>query len=205
MLSTAHHPPPAAAAQRGFTLIELMVTITLLGLLLGLAGPSFTLWTRNAQVRAVSDTLQNGARLAQTEAVRRNRQVVFFLSNDSGCTASTAPAANGAFWAVRSVPLTAGDAAETVQCGNLSDRAEGVAITGPTAICFNSAGRQTANASPGAGSAACTLDASGRSTYDIAVPGGDRPLRVLVTLGGQVRQCDPARTLSASAPDGCPT
>jgi type IV fimbrial biogenesis protein FimT len=27
---------------------------------------------------------------------------------------------------------------------------------------------------------------------------------VLVSLGGQVRLCDPARTLSASAPDGCP-
>ncbi len=204
MLTAAHRHRPGAG-QRGFTLIELMVTITLLGILLGLAAPSFTLWTRNAMVRTVSDTLQNGARLAQTEAVRRNRQVVFFLTNDSACTASTTPAANGAFWAVRSVALTAGDTATTVQCGNLADRAEGVTITGPTAICFNSAGRQTANTSPGAGTATCTLDATGRSTYDIAVPGGDRPLRVLVTLGGQVRQCDPARTLSASAPDGCPT
>ncbi|MDP3225459.1 MAG: GspH/FimT family pseudopilin, partial [Rubrivivax sp.] len=182
---------------------------TLLALLLGLAAPAFTVWTRNAKVRTVSDTLQNGARLAQTEAVRRNRQVVFFLSNDSTCDATTAPAANGPFWAIRSVALTAGDAAVTVQCGTVADRAEGVGITGPTAICFNSAGRQVANASPGAGTATCTLDATGLSSYDVAMTGtardGDRPLRVLVTLGGQVRQCDPARTLSASAPDGCPT
>jgi type IV fimbrial biogenesis protein FimT len=191
--------------QRGFTVIELMVTITLLALLLGLAAPSFTLWTRNAQVRTVSDTLQNGARLAQAEAVRRNRQVVFFLTNDQGCTAATAPAANGSFWAIRSVPLVAGDPAQTVQCGNLSDRAGSVAITGPTAICFNSMGRQVANPSPGAGSATCTLANSGLSVYDVSVAGGDRPLRVLVALGGQVRQCDPARTLSASHPDGCPS
>lgn len=194
----------SGTGQRGFTLIELMVTITLLALLLGLAAPSFTLWTRNAQVRAVSDALQNGARLAQSEAVRRNRQVVFFLTNDSACDATTAPAVNGSFWAIRSVPLTAGDAAVTVQCGNLSDRAEGVAIDGPTAICFNSAGRQTANASPGAGSASCTLAGSGLSSYDLTATGGDRRLRVLVTLGGQIRQCDRDRTLSASDPDGCP-
>ena len=185
-----------------------MVTIALLGVLLGLAAPSFSLWTRNAQVRTVSDALQNGARQAQTEAVRRNRQVVFFLSNDTGCSASTAPAANGSFWAIRSVPLTAGDPAETVRCGNLADSSRGVTLVGPTAICFNSMGRQVVNASPGAGTASCALDASGRSTYDVAavgsVVGSDRPLRVLVTVGGQVRQCDPARILSATAPDGCP-
>ena len=199
-----HPQPRRQSRQRGFTLIELMVTITLLGILLSLAAPSFSLWTRNARVRTVGDALQTGARLAQTEAVRRNRQVVFFLSNDAGCSASTAPAANGAFWAIRTVPLTAGDPAETVQCGNVSDVASGVAITGPTAVCFNSMGRQAANASPGAGTATCTLAASGVSSYDVAALGSDRPLRVLVTLGGQVRQCDPARTLSATAPDGCP-
>lgn len=196
---------PAPRRQRGFTLIELMVTISLLAILLGLAAPAFSVWTRNAQVRTVSDALQSGARLAQTEAVRRNRQVVFFLTNDAACTASTAPAANGAFWVIRTVPLTAGDPAVTVQCGNLSDRAADVTIAGPTAICFNSMGRQTANASPGAGTATCTLAAAGVNTYDLASTGSDRPLRVLVALGGQVRQCDPARVLSATAPDGCPT
>ena len=37
-----------------------------------------------------------------------------------------------------------------------------------------------------------------------AVAGRDRPLRVLVSLGGQVRMCDPAKILSAAAPEGCP-
>ena len=192
------------ARQRGLTLIELMVTISLLALLLGLAAPSFTEWIRNAAVRTVSDALQNGARLAQAEAVRRNRQMVFFLTNSATCNAATAPAADGSFWAIRTVPLVAGDVVETVQCGQLADVAAGVFIDGPTAICFNSAGRQVANASPGIGTTTCSLDASGTSTYDLSVTGGTRPLRVLVTLGGQVRQCDPARTLSATAPDGCP-
>ncbi len=190
--------------QQGLTLIELVVTIALLAMLLGLAAPSFSEWLRNAQVRAVADTLQNGTRLAQAEAVRRNRQVVFFLTNDAACTNSTAPTADGAFWAIRTVPLIVGESAEVVQCGQLADVAEGVRISGPTALCFNSAGRQVANPGPGIASAACVLDASGTSEYELNVTGGTRPLRVLVTLGGQVRLCDPARTLSATAPDGCP-
>jgi type IV fimbrial biogenesis protein FimT len=191
--------------QRGLTLIELMVTISLLALLLGLAAPSFREWTRNNQVRTVTDALQNGARLAQAEAVRRNRQVVFFLTNDATCDTDTAPADDGAFWAIRTVPIVTGDPVEVVQCGQLADVAAGVAIDGPTAICFNSAGRQVANATPGVGTATCTLDATGRSTYNVSATGAARALRVLVSLGGQVRLCDPARTLSATAPDGCPT
>ena len=196
---------PRAGAQGGFTLLELIVTITLLALLLGLGAPAFTQWTRNAQVRTVSDTLQNGTRLAQAEAVRRNRQVVFFLTNSAACNASTAPAGGGAFWAIRTVPLVGGDdTAQTVQCGHVSDLAAGVTIAGPTAICFNSMGRQAANANPGLGGTTCTLDAAGISTYDVSALGADRALRVLVSVGGQVRQCDPARTLSATHPDGCP-
>lgn len=192
--------------QRGLTLVELMVTIALLALLLGLAAPAFSEWTRNAQVRTVADALQTGARLAQAEAVRRQRQTVFFLTNDSVCTtAGTAPADDGAFWAIRTVPFLAGDAAEMVQCGQLADVAQGVTLDGPTAICFNSLGRQVANASPGIGSTACALDSSGVSRYDVAATGSNRPLRVLVGIGGQVRACDPARTLSATAPDGCPS
>lgn len=194
-------------ANRGFTLVELVVTIALLGVLMGLAAPSFTTWVRNAQLRTVSDALQNGVRLAQTEAVRRSRQVVFFLTNTSSCTTSTSPAANGAFWAIKTVPLTSGETAEMVQCGNLSDRTGSVGITGPTAICFNSLGRQVANTSPGIGSTACSLASSGLSTYSVefaSAKTNDRPLRVLVTLGGQIRMCDPARTLSSTNPDGCP-
>jgi type IV fimbrial biogenesis protein FimT len=190
--------------QRGLTLIELMVTISVMALLLGLSAPSFAEWLRNAQVRTVSDALQNGARLAQTEAVRRSRQVVLFLTNDAACNTGTAPAANGAFWAIRTVPLIAGEDAEVVQCGQLKDVAAGVRIQGPTALCFNSAGRLVANPAPGFSAAACVLDASGTSGYEFHATGSTRPLRVLVTLGGQVRLCDPGRTLSATTPDGCP-
>lgn len=196
--------PRARAAPRGFTLIELMVTITLLALLLGLAAPAFSTWTRNAQVRSVSDTLQSGLRLAQAEAVRRNRQVVFFLTDTKDCATSAASAANGAYWQIRTVALMNGEATQALQCGVLNDVADRVSITGPRALCLNSMGRQVANAAPGVTGATCTLSNTGASLYDVAASGSDRSLRVSVSLGGQVRMCDPARAQSATSPDGCP-
>lgn len=204
MTGAAAGPRNGAAHQRGFTLVELMVTVVLMSLLLGLAAPNFRVWVRNAQVRTVSDALQNGMRLAQSEALQRSRQVVFFLTNDNACTTGIAAAANGVNWSIRTVPMTAGESAQVVQCGVLSDVAAGVAITGPTAVCFNSMGRQTENNATGVTGGNCTLAATGVSTYNVTATGAERALRVLLTLGGQARLCDPARTLSDSAPDGCP-
>jgi type IV fimbrial biogenesis protein FimT len=199
--------PARALARRahGITLVELMITIALMAMLLKLAAPPFANWVANARVRTVSDTLQNGIRMAQAEAVRRNRQVVFFLTNVSSCATTDASASNGRRWQIRTVPLFVGETVVAVQCGNLRDVAFNVTITGPRAICFNSAGRQVANATPGPTGAVCTLDAGGAaSRYDIAASNADRPQRVLVALGGQTRMCDPARVLGAGAPDGCP-
>jgi len=192
-----------ARRQRGLTMVELMVTLVLLSLLLGLAAPSFRLWINNAKVRTATDALQSGLRLAQAEAIRRNRQVVFFLTNDSACTTAIAANANGSFWGVRSVALVAGEATEAVQCGVLPDSVGGVAISGPTAVCFNSMGRQVENTNPGVTSASCALSGTGVSVYNVSAPMADRPLRVVVTLGGQTRMCDPARSLSSTQTDGC--
>lgn len=192
-------------AAAGFTLIELMVTLALLALVLRLAAPSFSQWTRNAQVRTTSDALQDGLRNAQAEATRRSRQVVFFLTNTAACTTAANATASGRFWQIRTAPLLAGEATEALQCGVLPEPVNAVAITGPTALCFNSVGRQVANAAPGVGAGfSCTLPAGGTHQYDVSATGSDRPLRVLVSLGGQVRQCDPARALAAASPDGCP-
>lgn len=202
MLSRVLPARRGCAARRGFSLVEFMVTVTLAALLLSLAVPSFVTWIRNAQVRAVADSLQNGLRLAQTEAVRRQRQVVFFLTASAACDTANTATANGRFWLIRTVPLLDGETAQVVQCGVLADVAAGATISGPTAICFSSSGRLVANLAPGGG-AACTASALNR--YDVARAGSDRSLQVTVSLGGQTRLCDPARTLSDTQPDGCPT
>ena len=199
--------------QRGFTLVELMIAIALLGLLMALAAPSFSTWIRNSQVRSMSQTLANGVRVAQSEAVRRNRLVVFFLTNTQPGLAATA-AENGVNWVIRWVPMPGDTVTATapanepyVEGGAISDVGGGVGVTGPAAICFNAQGRRVAAtaATTGVTNAVCTVDAAQPlATYDLVRAGASRALRVTVSLGGQVRMCDPARPLSAAAPDGCP-
>ncbi len=200
-------PPP------GFTLVELLIAVSLVAVLLVLAAPSFSTWIRNSQVRTVADTLQNGLRTAQAEAVRRNRQVVFYLTSATPGLDATA-VTDGPNWVIRWIPLP-GDTVVSaspnfepfIQGGLLADFAGGVGITGPAAICFNSLGRRIAatEAATGVDDAVCEVDPDAPlATYDLQRAGSDRPLRVTVAIGGQVRMCDPARELSDDAPDGCP-
>lgn len=187
---------------RGLTLIELLITLVLLAVLLRLAAPSFVTWTRNAQVRTVSETLQNGLRTAQAEAVRRNRQVVFSLTNAEP-SLSSAAVANGRNWAVHVVPI-GGESLIFVQGGSLADVAGNVTIAGPKSICFNSIGRRVVNATPGVTDAECTIASeTAVIAYDVAATGADRTLRVTVGLGGQLRMCDPNRSLAAGHPEAC--
>lgn len=188
---------------RGFTLIELVIAVALLGTLMALGVPSFTAWIRNAQVRTVTDGLQSGIRLAQSEAVRRNRTMVFSLTNVQPALNATA-AANGKNWSVQTATVQFGTTtSEFVQGGALADVASGVTITGPLVICFNANGRLSAVVAANTGvTGAC--DVAGR-TYDVNVTNADRPLRVTVGLAGQVRLCDPKRPAqSDTTPDGCP-
>ncbi|MGJ7614688.1 MULTISPECIES: GspH/FimT family pseudopilin [unclassified Variovorax] len=189
----------------GFTLIELAVTLAVMAVLMALAMPSVFAWIANARVRTVSDALQNGLRQAQAEAVRRSRTAVFSLTNDTAPKTSLTAVANGSHWSINFVASSTLDTAGIatfVEAGVLSVAGTGVRISGPAAVCFNPLGRLVANASTGVTGATCSLSAT--PTYDIAMTSADRPLRVVVSLGGQVHMCDPARTLSSGAPDGCP-
>lgn len=190
----------------GFSLIELMVAVVVLGILMAVAMPNFNSWIRNARARAVADALQTGLRLAQAEAQRRTHTVVFFLTDTKACDTSATAAAGGAYWQVRTVPnaLLTNDVAEAVQCGVLTDISNGVTLsssTSTTALCFSADGRQTTQTNPTTIGVNCTAAAA---SYDVA-PGGSsadkRPLRVTVSLAGSIRLCDPNK--SSSAPDGC--
>lgn len=194
MLVTRTERRASAAKQRGLTLVELVVTMALMVTLLFLAAPDFTAWINNTRVRTVSEVLQNGVRFAQAEAIRRNRSVVFYLTNAEPSLAA-APVANGSNWGARTLSLFPGDAPAFVKGGALSDVAAGVTINGPAAVCFNSTGQQVTIVAEGCAAAV--------ATYNVARPQADRNLRIVVSLGGRVRMCDPNKVLSATVPEGC--
>ena len=195
------------SARTGLTLVELVVAIALLALLIGLGVPSFTAWIRNSQVRAVADSLSSGLRLAQNEAVRLNRSVVFSLTNAQPGLNSVA-AANGKNWSVQTIAQFGDDTSKLfVQGGALAEVASGATITSAVAtVCFNSTGRLTSKPASGTGATgvgtACTIN---DTYFEIDAPGSDRTLRVYLGLAGQVHMSDPKRpALSAASPDGCP-
>lgn len=186
--------PTRSRRERGLTLIELVVAMAVFVALFFIAAPDFRTWTENTRMRTVSEALQNGVRQSQAEAVRRNRTVVFFLTNEEPAVGAAA-VANGINWGMRTLPLFPGDAVQYIRGGAFSDVAPGVAITGPAAICFNAAGQQVTVAAEGCAAAV--------ATYDVTRAGADRRLRVVAAMSGRVRMCDPDKVLSATNPDGC--
>ena len=72
----------------GFTLIEAMVTISVLGILLSMAVPSFTSMIERNRVSTAASELMNALMLARSEAVTRSIGMTLCVSND-GATCNT--------------------------------------------------------------------------------------------------------------------
>ena len=63
----------------GFSLIELMIGLSLGAILLLLAAPNYAIWTADAQIRNATESIATGMRFAHAEAIKRNAQVDFIL------------------------------------------------------------------------------------------------------------------------------
>jgi len=78
------------APQLGLNLIEVMISLAVLSILIGLGAPGFVEWLQNQQIRAAAEATLNGLQVARGEAVRRNTPVRFQLVSDltSNCVLS---------------------------------------------------------------------------------------------------------------------
>jgi type IV fimbrial biogenesis protein FimT len=74
-------------AESGFTLIEMMVTISVLAILLAIAVPSFQEVTLSSKLTSLANDFVASAQLARSEAIKRNRPARLCASSDgSTCT-----------------------------------------------------------------------------------------------------------------------
>jgi type IV fimbrial biogenesis protein FimT len=85
--------PPQPAP--GFTLLELMITLAVAAILLGLAVPNFSEMIRNNRLTSSANDLLRATQVARSEAVKRQSWVVVCATADS--TATPPACSNGAF------------------------------------------------------------------------------------------------------------
>jgi type IV fimbrial biogenesis protein FimT len=196
-------------AQRGMSVIEVMIAVTLAALLLAMGVPAFIKGAQSRQIRTAADGIQSGLQVAKTEALRRNRNVKFQLRNDSGWTVGCDPVDASLISGEPACPAEI-QKREALE-GSANARtatSEVVAATGSgagtavftDALTFTPLGRV----------AATTLGAGNNAIFQVTNPsggtcaaaGGDmRCLNIIVSSGGQIRMCDPA--VAAGDPRAC--
>jgi type IV fimbrial biogenesis protein FimT len=79
--------------QNGITLIELLITVVILGIMASIAVPNFSSFVRNSQRSAAYNSMAGTINLARLEAIKRSRVVVLCASPDQS-TCATATNAN---------------------------------------------------------------------------------------------------------------
>jgi len=72
---------PRRRTVRGFTLIELMITLAIVAILSSLAAPSFRELVATQRVRSAVSALNESLWLARSEAIKRNAAVEFAFAN----------------------------------------------------------------------------------------------------------------------------
>jgi len=68
---------------RGLTLVELVITLSIAAILLAIATPSFSVIIKNHKMTAQLNELVAGLNLARSEAIKRSSSVTVCKSNDS--------------------------------------------------------------------------------------------------------------------------
>ena len=197
--------------QRGFTLVELLVGLTLLALLLGLGVPAMGTYLQNSKLASAAASYYSGLQMARTEAIRRNVRTEFVLTDTPVSTANLANVAgadvSGRNWLVRAASgaefavVEAKPGAE----GDGSAGAAAIQVTGAASAPAVFDGRIAFNGFGGtADGAPYWIDISNPAAGTCVQGGGKvRCRRITVSPGGQIAACDPAAAASAGDSRAC--
>lgn len=186
--------------QRGFTLIEMLVVITIFGILVSFVVAAASQWMQSAKLRSMAEGIQNGMRLARATAVSKNYSngVLFTLTNNlgNGCAASV----NGRNWIVslsnptpncQANPNINADPTNATHAPHVLDKWLGdknfsaIDVTAShSQLRFDSLGRSFSGTAQVA--ASINLTVNGKTCTEAGCS-----LRIVLTKAGKVQSCDP--------------
>ncbi len=199
------------SVQRGITMIEVMISVAVIGIVLAIGIPNFSLWMQNTQVRATAESVLTGLQLARAEAVRQNVRTRFQLTNANGL----------ASWAIVTDSLTAPGtfpAANQVQTSGAREGGANARLGVSTnAVATSSCCSTAITAGTGMGTnplPGIVFNAFGQVATDTSVTkitridvtnsaaADARRMVIAITSSGMARMCDPS--LPAANSRGCP-
>ncbi len=173
---------------QGFTLIELIVAIVIVGILASLAIPSFQDLMAGVRVRSTAESFNQGLQFARSEAIKRNSRISFKFPANGDTTGSWEICTSWSTSTSYTCP-----SADRIQTKRSTEGSQNVAIaatpTGSTMTTFTGLGRQYTNATaalqnPDGTDEVTTIDFSSALT--------SKAYRVVITPTGNSRMCDPS-------------
>jgi type IV fimbrial biogenesis protein FimT len=201
---------------RGFTLIELIVTVAIVAILLGLAAPNFSIWTQNQQIRGAAESVRNGLQLARATSMNANVPVRFYFHD----AATARPGWTVCYWDLATdncINDPERYPQPVIQRKSSDEGTKNVGVGVTTVLTMTDPGAFGGALAPGAGLGTAdgvTFGGLGRPTgpananfvrADFRVPAlsaDERRLVAVITPSGGIRVCDP-KLDSTKNPQGC--
>ena len=157
-------------SQRGFTLVEVLVMLMIVGLLSAAALPGMRRHLANADIRAVAEDMRSGIEQARSEAIRRNTTIRFDR--------------NGSGWNV--ILPASGGVPDALLASRAPRQTQVTLTTDVDSISFSASGWTSPFGQ------AMNINIQAPSAGDCRPTGGINCLNVAVASGGLVRSCDPS-------------
>lgn len=166
----------------GFTLLELAVTIVILGILSSIALPAFTGMLADMRVRSTAESFNLGLQLARSEAIRRNSRVSFRFTSSGE-------------WTVCAAVSTAVNFAcpDVIQIRRSDEASKNVLLSptpsASTMTTFTALGRQYTDASASLKNPDGTVE---MTRIEFSATGGSKTYRVAISSSGKSSLCQPS-------------
>ena len=201
----------SAHSVRGFSLVELLITISIMAILMAAISPSMSEWIANVKLRGTAEVTMTGLQQTRAEAIKQNRVVTFWLVSPATAAALDATCA-----------LASDSSSWVISLNNPADHCD-VAVSTPPALPVDPFIVESHGAGPSArGTTVAALTSSNAAASSIGFDGfgqlvnpaaairtidftsallGTRRIRVQIAAAGSVRMCD--RDVATPDPRAC--